>query len=240
MDDFVSYARDIFRISLTHSQQRAFDVYEEQLIAWNTRHNLTAISDPKEIRIKHFLDSLSCRLAMENTQTDRIADIGTGAGFPGLPLKILDPAVQLTLVESVGKKTAFCEHICRKLGYHQVEILQERAEAVGHFPDIREQFDWAVARAVAALPVLVEYLLPIVRIGGFALAMKGANGPAEVQAAQPGMELLGGQFKRLIPVHLPGIEEERYLIVIEKISATPERFPRRVGIPAKRPLGTKD
>jgi len=237
MNEFAANARDLLNINLTASKQKAFETYEEELITWNALHNLTAIADPQEIRIKHFLDSLSCILAMENTSKNRVIDIGTGAGFPGLPLKILDANIQLTLVESIGKKAAFCEHICRELGLTQVEIIQERAETVGHDPKIREQYDWALARAVAALPVLVEYLLPLVRIGGFALAMKGENGPAEVQAAQSGIELLGGQFSQLMPVTLPGVEEERYLVVIEKIASSPDRFPRRVGIPKKRPLG---
>jgi 16S rRNA (guanine527-N7)-methyltransferase len=239
MNEFAANARDLLNINLTTSQQKAFEIYEEELIAWNSLHNLTAIADPQQIRIKHFLDSLSCILAMENTRKNRVIDIGTGAGFPGLPLKILDANIQLTLVESIGKKAAFCEHICRELGLTQVEIIQERAETVGHDPNKREQYDWALARAVAALPVLVEYLLPLVRIRGFALAMKGENGPVEVQAAQSGIELLGGQFSQLMPVTLPGVEEQRYLVVIEKIASSPDRFPRRVGIPAKRPLGIK-
>ena len=237
MNEFAANARDLLNINLTASQQKAFVTYEEELIAWNALHNLTAIADPQQIRVKHFLDSLSCILAMENTSKNRVIDIGTGAGFPGLPLKILDANIQLTLVESIGKKAAFCEHICRELGFTQVEIIQERAETVGHDPKNREQYDWALARAVAALPVLVEYMLPLVRIGGFALAMKGKNGPAEVQAAQSGIELLGGQFSQLMPVAIPGVEEERYLVVIEKIASSPDHFPRRVGIPKKRPLG---
>jgi 16S rRNA (guanine527-N7)-methyltransferase len=237
MNEFVSYSREILGINLTASQKTAFEIYEKELIDWNARHSLTAIADPRQIRIKHFLDSLSCILAIKDTPAHRIIDVGTGAGFPGLPLKILDPTIHLTLVESVGKKAAFCEHICRELGINNVEIIRERAEAVGHSTQIREKFDWAAARAVASLPVLVEYLLPLVRIGGCALAMKGENGPAEVQSAQPGIEMLGGQVKQLIPVTLPGVEDERYLIVIEKIAATPDRYPRRVGIPAKRPLG---
>lgn len=174
---------------------------------------------------------------MRNTPTGHIADIGTGAGFPGIPLKIIYPEMKLTLVESVGKKAEFCQHICEKLELTNVNLLVERAETAALKPDIREQCDWAIARAVAALPVLVEYLLPFVRVGGFALAMKGENGPAEAQAAQAAVQLLGGRNYQLMPVALPGVKEERFLVVIEKISATPERYPRRVGIPAKRPLG---
>ena len=237
MEKLIEYSKVLFGINLTASQQTAFECYENELLEWNARYNLTAIDDPRQIRIKHFLDSLSCSLAMRETISKRVIDIGTGAGFPGIPLKILDPNIQLVLVESVGKKAAFCQHICQVLGLDKIEIIQERVETVARRPEFREQNDWAVARAVAALPVLVEYLLPLVRIGGYALAMKGENGPREVQSAQTGIELLGGQVKQLLPVTLPGVEEERYLVVIEKISATPDQFPRRVGIPAKRPIG---
>ena len=237
MNDFPSYARELFGINLTESQQLAFKIYEHELIAWNAHHNLTAITDPQQIRIKHFLDSLSCVLAMQNTPVNRITDVGSGAGFPGLPLKIIFPNSKVTLIESVGKKAAFCHHICQELNLTGVEILNQRAESAAHQIENREVNDWAVARAVASLPILVEYLLPMVRLGGFALAMKGENGPAEVQAAQKAIDLLGGRVKQLIPVILPGVEEERYLIVIEKIAATPEGYPRRAGIPSKRPLG---
>lgn len=143
----------------------------------------------------------------------------------------------MTLVESVGKKAKFCQHIKQTINLSQVNILQERAETVASLPDMREKCDWAIARAVAILPVLAEYLLPLVRVGGFALAMKGEKGPAEAQSAEGAIHLLGGQIQQLIPVMLPGVEEERYLVVIEKTAATPDRFPRRVGIPGKRPLG---
>jgi 16S rRNA (guanine527-N7)-methyltransferase len=237
MNEYRASAKQLFDIELSDSQQAAFQIYENELIDWNSQHNLTAIDDPNQIKVKHFLDSLSCLLAMKNTPTESIIDIGTGAGFPGLPLKILDPRIHLTLVESVGKKAAFCEYICQVLGLNDVEIIRDRAEAVGHQPRFREQTDWAVARAVAALPVLVEYLLPLIHVGGHALAMKGENAHAEAQAAQQGITLLGGELEHIIPVNLPGIKDERYLVVIKKISPTPDRFPRRVGIPSKRPLG---
>lgn len=237
MDEFKKYARNLFGIQLSPSQVADFEIYERELIEWNERFNLTAIHDPLQIRIKHFLDSLSCRMAMQNSPVNHVIDIGTGAGFPGIPLKILNPDMKLTLVESVGKKAAFCRHICRVLELKNVEILPERAEVAAFRPEIREQCDWAVARAVAALPILVEYLLPFVRVGGFALALKGESGHAEAHLAQPGIQLLGGEIDQLLPVTLPGIEEERFLVVIKKVAATPDRYPRRVGIPAKRPLG---
>ncbi|UCD42057.1 MAG: 16S rRNA (guanine(527)-N(7))-methyltransferase RsmG [Chloroflexota bacterium] len=237
MHELVEYAWNLLGIQISEDQLSAFEVYEQQLIEWNDRYNLTAIDNPKQIRVKHFLDSLSCILALRNTPTDHVVDVGTGAGFPGLPLKIICPTINMTLIESVGKKTAFCQHIIQTINLQNVNILQERAEILASHPDMREKNDWAIARAVATLPVLVEYLLPLVRVGGFALAMKGESGPAEAQSAEQAIHILGGQIQQLIPVTLPSVEDERYLVVIEKTAATPERYPRRVGIPAKRPLG---
>jgi 16S rRNA (guanine527-N7)-methyltransferase len=210
--------------------------YEQELLAWNERFNLTAIRNAEDVRVKHFLDSLTCVPVMRDNPGKRLVDIGTGAGFPGLVLKIVFPGLQLTLVESVGKKADFCRHMAQKLGLENVDVLQERAENIGQLLAYREQFDWAVARAVAALPVLAEYLLPLVRVGGSMLAMKGESGPAETHAAGHALQMLGGHLRQLLPVMLPGVAEERYLVIIDKVAATPVRFPRRVGIPSKRPL----
>lgn len=236
MKEFIENAWNLFEIRISDSQRIAFEVYEQQLIEWNTRVNLTAIDDPQQIRAKHFLDSLSCTLAMRSKLKDRVIDVGTGAGFPGIPLKIICPSIQLTLIESVKKKAAFCSHISQMINLADVKVLPERAESVASLPEFREKGDWAISRAVAALPVLVEYLLPLVRVGGYALAMKGESGVVEAQSAEKAIHILGGQIHQIIPITLPGVEEERYLVVIEKIAATPDRYPRRVGIPAKRPL----
>lgn len=221
---------------LSHQQLVALDVYDQELTTWNAIHNLTAIRDPEQVRVKHFLDSLSACLVMNGSQLDRVIDVGTGAGFPGLPLKILYPQMHLTLVESIGKKTAFCKHIVAKLGLERVDIIQIRAEELGRLDEHREQYDWAVARAVASMPVLLEYLLPLVRVKGSALAMKGDSGPAEAQTAEIAAQILGGHLRQLQQLTLPGVVEERYLVVVDKVAATPEKYPRRVGIPAKRPL----
>jgi 16S rRNA (guanine527-N7)-methyltransferase len=236
MKELIENAWNLFGVRISDAQRAAFEIYEQQLIEWNTRVNLTAIDDPKQIRVKHFLDSLSCTLAMRSTPTDRVIDVGTGAGFPGIPLKITCPSINLTLIESVGKKAAFCEHISQTINLAGVDVLQERAETVAARPDFREMGDWAIARAVATLPVLVEYLLPLVRVGGYAMAMKGESGPAEAQSAEQAIHILGGQIQQIIPITLPGVEEQRYLVIIEKTAATPDRFPRRIGIPIKRPL----
>lgn len=221
---------------LTATQLQAFQRYEAELLAWNQRFNLTAIRDPEAIRTKHFLDSMSCLLATGPLGQARVVDVGTGAGFPGLVLKILCPHIRLTLVEAVAKKVAFCRHMVEVLGLKHVTVLHARAEELGHDPAHREAYDWAVARAVAHLPILAEYLLPLVRPGGAMLAQKGETGPAEAQEAEYAFQVLGAQLERVLPVEVPGVAENRYLIIARKVAATPPQYPRRPGIPAKRPL----
>lgn len=224
-------------LPLTAEQQAAFQCYRDELVAWNMRANLTAITDNAGIQAKHFIDSLSCLKAITPLYTDlRLVDVGTGAGFPGLPLKIVWPALQLTLIESTGKKVDFLKHIIAKLGLRHVTILKARAEDVGRQTAHREQYDWGVARAVAEMATLAEYLLPLIKIGGKMLAQKNDAAPAEVAAAQTAIHHLGGRVNRLIPLELHGIAETRYLVVIDKIAATPDRYPRRAGMPAKKPI----
>src|SRR5512142_34883 len=162
MEKLAQDESSLLGIRLSPRQLPMFERYEQELLDWNARFNLTAIRESEGIRSKHFLDSLSCILAWRDNPPERLVDVGTGAGFPGLPLKILQPSLNLALVESVGKKTEFCRHVAADLGLEKVEVVQSRAEEIGQIPKYRERFDWAVARAVAALPILVEYLLPLV------------------------------------------------------------------------------
>ncbi len=236
MNDLVRSAKALIGIALTNGQLNTLLQFEKELLDWNSRFNLTAIQEPEKIRIKHFLDSFTCLMVMREKPVERLIDIGTGAGFPGIPLKIACPQLRVTLVESVGKKADFCRHVVKSLGLDGVEVIQERAETLGQTPQYREQFDWVVARAVAALPTLVEYMLPLARIGGSAIAMKGESAPAEAHAADRAMHLLGGRLRRLAPITLPGVVDERYLVVIDKVAATPSQYPRRVGLPAKKPI----
>jgi 16S rRNA (guanine527-N7)-methyltransferase len=243
-------------MALTLEQQHAFQRYRDELVAWNTRANLTAIIQDKDIQVKHFLDSLSCLAAIsaarlqapdgrglapgsepESSKPEiRLVDVGTGAGFPGLPLKIVCPSMRLTLIEATGKKVDFLNHIVAILELRNVTVIKARAEEVGRDLAHREQYDWAVARAVAEMPTLAEYLLPLVRRGGHALAQKGEGAPAETHAAAHAIARLGGELERLIPVELPSIVETRYLVVFKKVAATPQTYPRRPGVPAKLPL----
>src|SRR5512143_1648880 len=236
MDTLARRARELFHIQLTGRQVMSLITYERELLDWNRKFNLTAIRDAESVRTKHFLDSFSCVLAWGATPPHRLIDVGTGAGFPGIPLKILYPAMKLTLIESVGKKAMFCEHIVRLLGLDGVEVIQDRAEQVGCSPAHREQHDWAVARAVANMNVLSEYLLPLVRVGGVMLAQKGESGPAETQAAEKAIHLLGGKLRQVIPVSLPGVVDDRFLILVDKVATTHPKYPRKPGVPTKRPL----
>lgn len=236
MEKILRDARQLFGLALSTRQLAQLAVYERELLLWNEKFNLTAIRDVEGIRAKHFLDSLSCSLAWKERIPHRLIDVGTGAGFPGIVLKLLYPGLKLTLVESVGKKASFCTHIVQTLELENVEVLAERAEAVGQNPAHREKYDWVVARAVATMPVLAEYLLPLVKVGGGMLAQKGESGPAEVRAAETALKLLGGRIRKLVKVELPGVADERYLVVIDKFAATPQGYPRKAGIPSKKPL----
>jgi 16S rRNA (guanine527-N7)-methyltransferase len=239
MHSLADSAKTLFGVTLNEQQIRALETYAAELADWNRRANLTAITDRPGIQTKHFLDSLSCLAVMRPSPAARVVDIGTGAGFPGLPLKIAVPRMQLTLVEATGKKADFCRYIVERLRLRDVEVVHARAEEAGRNPALRETFDWAVARAVAELPVLVEYLLPFVKVGGFALAQKGESGPAEAHAAEGALRLLGGAIEKVTPVELPGVPETRYLVVIAKTASTPPQYPRRPGLPAKHPLTAK-
>ncbi len=236
MFDLIQQSQRVLGVSLNPSQAAAFARYQRELLAWNQRFNLTAIREPEQVLIKHFFDALSVLKATGCLDGQRVIDVGTGAGFPGLALKIACPHMRLTLLDSVAKKVAFCQHIVETLALDDVEVIQGRAEEVAHWEAHREAYDWALARAVARLPVLAEYLLPFVRVGGAMLAQKGETGPSEAQAAQHALEVLGGQLEKIYSLDLPGINETRYLIVVRKQASTPARYPRRPGIPAKRPL----
>jgi 16S rRNA (guanine527-N7)-methyltransferase len=236
MEKLLRDAQRLFGLSLSPRQMAQLAAYERELLVWNEKFNLTAIRDVQGIRAKHFLDSLSGSQAWKEQIPRRLIDVGTGAGFPGIVLKLLYPGLKLTLVESVGKKAKFCAHIVQVLELENVEILPERAEDVGRNPAHREKYDWAVARAVAAMPVLAEYLLPLVKVGGGVLAQKGESGPAEVNAAENALKLLGGRLRQLVKIELPGVADERYLVVIDKVAATPQAYPRKAGLAAKKPL----
>ena len=236
MQKLAQHTNELFDIQLSKNQLNALSIYERELMLWNEKISLTAIRDIEGIRTKHFLDSFSCALAWTSSPPKTLVDVGAGAGFPGIPLKILYPALKLTIVESVAKKAKFCQHIVDTLHLDGVNIIQVRAETLGQHPKHRESYDWAVARAVAKLPVLSEYLLPLVKVGGTILAQKGERGLAETQDAEKAFGILGGKLRQVIPVTLPSVVEERYLVLVDKVSTTPKEYPRREGVPAKKAL----
>ncbi len=236
MKAWTAVAADL-NIHLSAGQIAQFETYLALLLDWNRRLNLTAVREPDAIRHRHFLDSLTCALVIRPVNAPfSLVDVGSGAGFPGLPLKILYPEMRLTLVESVGKKARFLETVAAELGLGQTAVIVERAEALGQNEAFRERFDWAVARAVAELRVLAEYLLPLCRIGGHMLAQKGPAAAAEAALAESAVKTLGGAASKLHPVHLPGRSSVQYLVAVAKMAVTPGNYPRRPGIPGKRPL----
>lgn len=235
MEQFVQDTA-VFEITLSPHQIEQFARYQALLLEWNQRINLTAIREPEAIQQRHFLDALSCVRATGDLNGRSLIDVGTGAGFPGLPLKILFPALRLTLVESVAKKARFLEAAAAELGLSNVSVVVERAEVLGQDAAHRGQYDWAAARAVAELRVLLEYLLPLCRLEGHVLAQKGESTAREAVAAKQALAVLGGTLQETIPIHLPRREELHYLVVVRKTAVTPAPYPRRTGIPAKRPL----
>ncbi|MCC6455296.1 MAG: 16S rRNA (guanine(527)-N(7))-methyltransferase RsmG [Caldilineaceae bacterium] len=232
-------------IPLDTQQLAQFELYYRELVEWNEKFNLTAITDYTDVQTKHFLDSLVALPLVANelgesippTRPLHLLDVGTGAGFPGIPLKIAAPRLKVTLMDGTGKKIIFLREIVAKLGLTQVEVVQGRAEELGNDPGYRGQFDLVTARAVAALNTLVEYLLPLVRRGGYAVIYKGASAPQEFIEARKAIDLLGGEMERLAPVKVPFLDEQRYVLLIKKQKPTPERFPRGQGLPRKKPLG---
>ena len=225
-------------IKLTDQQLAQFETYYRELHQWNQRVNLTAITEYSEVQVKHFLDSLTCCLAFpEGPPANlKIVDIGAGAGFPGLPLKLVFPDFQLTLSDSVGKKTTFLRHLLQVLELPDVTVLTARAEQLGRAPETRERFDLVLARGVAKLPALLEYALPLCRIGGKVVTWKHGGIQQELESAQRALQLLGGRWGQIIPVALTGLTDNRILVTVEKVSATPAEYPRRPGLPRKQPL----
>lgn len=243
-------ARDL-GITLTDAQVRSFQRHWQELVEWNRRFNLTTVTDYEAAQVRHFLDSLLPLVALREVgwappsgceagpHDPRLllCDIGSGAGFPGVPLKVVCPSWHVVLVESVGKKARFLQHLVRATSLEGVQVEHARAEELGRQPTHRERYHLVVARAVAELRVLAEYALPLLRRGGMLAAHKGSRAEQEVWEAEEALRLLGGEARRILTYELPGVVEPRRIVLVEKRSATPPQYPRRPGIPQKRPLG---
>ena len=226
-------------VDLTSSQLDQFTIYYQELVEWNRRANLTNITEFEEVQVKHFLDSLTVLPAAGDFPFEgRLLDVGAGAGFPGLPLKLVHPGLKLAMSKPVGKKVAFLEHMVETLEIEECQVLRGRAESLARDPGLREGFDLVTARGLARMPVLVEYCLPFCRIGGAVACWKhgGANFEEELAGAERALELLGGEIKRVCHVETAGLTDNRIVVMVEKIHAAPEAYPRRTGIPSKRPL----
>lgn len=226
-------------ITLTPRQLAQFETYYCELIEWNQQINLTAITDYYDVQVKHFLDSLTAVLvwpASVDISEIRLIDIGSGAGVPGVALKIIFPRIRLILLEATAKKTAFLRYLIDRLSLNNTEVVTGRAEETAHDPRYREKFSLAISRAVAPMVVLVELALPFVAIGGTLIAQKKGDTDAEINLAGKAISLLGGRLRQAEEVTLPEFTDRRKLISVDKIMPTPPRYPRRPGIPAKRPL----
>lgn len=221
-------------VSISLDQAEQFQIYLEMLLDWNTRINLTAITDPEEVVEKHFLDSLSILAHSTLRQGAKVCDVGTGAGFPGVPLVLLRPDIRLCLLDGQQKRLRFLEALCDAL-HIRAEFLHKRAEEAGRLPEFRERFDTVTARAVAPLPILAEYCLPLVKMKGEFLAMKGPGAAEELKAAQSALMTLGGTRAQAIPFTLFSAGE-RTILRVQKRAYTPKEFPRHGGTITKHPL----
>jgi len=239
MKELIEGARQL-GIDLNAGRVKQFELYYQKLIEWNEKINLTTIIGYQEAQVKHFLDSISVISALTEEEMNKadfsIIDIGTGAGFPGLPLKILLAEPRLVLVDSTAKKVAFLRCVTRELGLDNVEIVCGRAEEIAHLPLYRQRFDLALSRAVASLPVLAELALPFCRIGGKFVAQKKGEVEQEMKKADKAIETLGGKLGQVKRIELEELSDERYLVIIDKIYPTPEKYPRRPGVPERRPI----
>lgn len=221
-------------VKLSNKQCEQLYLYMKLLLEWNEKINLTAITEEKDILIKHFIDSLTISKYVEGNV--KLIDVGTGAGFPGIPLKIVREDVDITLLDALNKRLNFLNDVIENNNLKNIQTIHFRAEEAGKNTLYREKFDIATSRAVAGLNTLVEYLLPLVKIGGKCICMKGNNVKEEIENARKAINLLGGEITNIEEFFLPGTDIGRTIIIINKIKNTPEKYPRKAGTPSKDPI----
>lgn len=226
---------DIFE-ELTTFQKEQFNKFYDILINWNKVMNLTAITEYEEVLKKHFLDSLSITKVINLKEIQSVIDVGTGAGFPGIPLKITFPHLKVTLLDSLNKRIRFLDEVICELGLKNVDTIHGRAEDIGKMEKYREQYDLCVSRAVANLATLSEYCLPYIKVGGIFISYKSGNIEEEIKNSRKAVDLLGGVIKETVKFELPGTDIGRSFVIIEKQKNTPKKYPRKAGLPSKEPL----
>ncbi len=225
-------------LTLGPEQLEQFQIYYQELVDWNRRVNLTSITHYEEVQIRHFVDSLTVILGMKQPVGGGLCviDVGTGAGLPGVPVKIAFPGIRLVLLEATARKAEFLHHLISRLGLADTEVVVGRAEEMAHQADYRERFALVLSRAVARLPSLVEFSLPFCALGGRFIAQKKGEIDEEIKLAGKAISLLGGGLREVRRIDLPEFTDERYLVIIDKVTPSPQKYPRRPGIPAKRPI----
>ena len=224
-------------VDLSDDQVKQFFLYYKMMIEWNQFMNLTAITDMKEAVFKHFVDSVSLVKAMDVSRETSLIDVGTGAGFPGIPLKIVFPALKVTLLDSLNKRVRFLNEVIDKIGLKEISAIHGRAEDVGRNPEYRERYDMCVSRAVANLATLSEYCLPFVKIGGSFVSYKAGAIEDELSQAKNAVKILGGKVEKVVNFRIEEIGAERSLVQIVKKDRTGMKYPRKAGVPGKEPLG---
>lgn len=223
-------------ISLSEMQMQQFHLYFQELIEWNSKMNLTAIVNEEEVYLKHFYDSISAAFFQDFSKPLNIVDVGAGAGFPSIPIKICFPDLKITIVDSLNKRISFLQHLVDSLNLSNVSLFHDRAETFAKRKEHREKYDLVIARAVARMPVLAELCLPLAKVGGVFLAMKGPEVVNEIKDAKKAIATLGGEVVQNENILLPFEESTRHFVFIEKRKKTPNSYPRKPGTPNKQPL----